>query len=903
MQTRVEELVAKYLDLGEETSATRVADLKTDAGELWSLVIERVDALRSCGLASDPLPERLGPFRLLEKIGSGGMGVVYRAIQEPLGRVVALKVLRPELRHVDSARQRFLREAEATAKLDHPGIITVHTVGESSGIAYIAMSFVDGVTLAHVLHALAACEPAQLDGTVVNELVGCDRFAGSWAQVCTRICLDVASALRFAHDWGLLHRDVKPSNVILAKDGRVLLLDFGLARHFDLTADVGTKTASLVGTLPYLPPERLKSPGTSATAADDIYSLGVVYYELLALRHPFSQDTDCATRATILQATPPQLSKQYRRMPADVETLCLSAIDPEPGQRCPSMATLAADLDNILSLRPIRTRRLPWHMRLKRFAQRRPAVASSVVLGSLLVSASVALMVSRMRSEEFATELNRVASQYSDLRRISERGLYPSMRTGPDCKTETEAIAEWGIRAQLDLASYFTETALFSKAVPLVEAAALATVDRYGPESHEHGLVLLEQASLQRRRRSSWEGHMAYQESVRILATLGESARRDLAKALLGHARLLRDWGSWREAGLRLGECRQVLDQLGAVDSVLQFRYDLASAAIRGERGELADGDAAFGGILSRAGLMGTFAPSFESDVLENWALWLRSTGRIAAAEVRWRQLIDLSRHRISSESGEWHYYHLLHGKLLRQLNRLDEAEAALSVAHRVAADGYGPMNSWSLPDALRAIAHLRVAQHRFAEAEVAARGSIDLHENHNHGAAHRGWSLAVLAEAQNGQGKILEARATLREALRALTEALGTTATTFEDSLQLLESWTSLRYGEQEIRRLAAKNVRALIVRLEKGENKYSDAKAQIDTCVLRGFLGRLIAETGSVDGGRRMAEVAWQSLSEIAGRRSAQSRRTARRLAQICRIEDDEDGARHWTGLAQPQ
>ena len=219
---------------------------------------ERMGILLQMGLVegvaadADDFPERLGEFQLVRRLGGGGMGVVYEALQERLGRTVALKLIRPEHLYFPRARERFRRETEAVAKLQHPAIVSIYTVGEERGIPYFAMELVRGATLADILTMVETRAPESLRGEDLREAVlggsGFETiedneatrrlFDASWTDACARIVFRIADALAHAHSRGVLHRDIKPSNIAITPAGRVVLLDFGLA-----TASVDVKYA------------------------------------------------------------------------------------------------------------------------------------------------------------------------------------------------------------------------------------------------------------------------------------------------------------------------------------------------------------------------------------------------------------------------------------------------------------------------------------------------------------------------------------------------------------------------------------------------------------------------------------------------------------------------------------
>src|SRR5262245_35743638 len=240
----VESLLGDYLALPERERPAALERLLARHIDHASEIQARLAALRAVGLGVAPsnaaFPERLGEFRLLRRLGGGGMGVVYLAEQQSLRRQVALKLIRPEHLYFPRARERFRREVEVVARLQHPGIVPVYSVGEEVGMPYFAMEYVPGATLAAVLQELAGRDPAALSAADLAIAVakaagepsstsGDELFRGTWVQCCVRLILRVTEALQHAHERGVLHRDLKPSNIMLTVAGRVMLFDFGLA--------------------------------------------------------------------------------------------------------------------------------------------------------------------------------------------------------------------------------------------------------------------------------------------------------------------------------------------------------------------------------------------------------------------------------------------------------------------------------------------------------------------------------------------------------------------------------------------------------------------------------------------------------------------------------------------------
>ena len=261
-------------------------------------VRERILALERAGLmgadSEQDFPERLGNFRLIERLGGGGMGVVYVAEEISLGRRVALKVIRPEQLHFGQAKERFRREVEAVAKLSHPGIVQVFSFAEEGGVPYFAMELVEGAALGDILRQFAGRSPTSLSAADLARAVSAQcgtecaasaLFEGTWVRACLEIARQIAVALEHAHARGVVHRDIKPSNVMITPDGRARLLDFGLASR--VGASRLTRTGAQLGSMPYMPPELVSGRVDEAGPRTDVYSLGATLHESLALSLPF----------------------------------------------------------------------------------------------------------------------------------------------------------------------------------------------------------------------------------------------------------------------------------------------------------------------------------------------------------------------------------------------------------------------------------------------------------------------------------------------------------------------------------------------------------------------------------------------------------------------------------------
>jgi len=326
--------------------------------------IEAVFRNVSGGDGAPALPfEKLGEFRLLEPLDSGGMGNIFLAEQESLARVVALKIVRPELRGTADAEARFQREAQAVAQLRHRNIITVHASGVDRGVRYLAMEMVPGRQLDDLV-AAAATGKETLDAT---------RLVGWMAQL--------ARALEYAHRRGIVHRDVKPQNIRITPDDTPLLLDFGIA--YDMAGDIATLTKTFAGSPSYAAPEQIRQGPIDGRT--DVYALGVTLYQCLTGVVPFSAQTVEGVFHRVLHedATPPRRLRQT--VSRELETVTLKAMEKRPAARYESAAAFADDLEAILAFRPIRARPPGPIARLVKWARRHPAAAVAVASAAILV--------------------------------------------------------------------------------------------------------------------------------------------------------------------------------------------------------------------------------------------------------------------------------------------------------------------------------------------------------------------------------------------------------------------------------------------------------------------------------------------------------------------------------------
>ena len=330
--------------------------------------VESSDANAALRVKKAPRPAKtlanFGDYELLEEIGRGGQGVVYRAHQKSLNRTVALKVIGLGHWATQAHLKRFRLEAEAAASLEHPGIVPIHEVGERDGSCYFSMKFIEG---------------GQLDEMVRHEPMPIRR--------AVELIAKVARTIHYAHERGILHRDIKPGNILLDAKGEPHLTDFGLARLVETESTV-TRTMEVLGTPSYMAPEQAVGNNSAVSSVTDVYGLGAVLYQLLTGHPPFAGGTTFETVRLVLDTNPRKPRLWNSKLDRDLETICLKCLEKDPKRRYASAVALADDLERWLKHEPIRARRTGLITRGRKWVRRNPT--SALLAASLIALAAAA---------------------------------------------------------------------------------------------------------------------------------------------------------------------------------------------------------------------------------------------------------------------------------------------------------------------------------------------------------------------------------------------------------------------------------------------------------------------------------------------------------------------------------
>ncbi|MFO1499505.1 MAG: serine/threonine-protein kinase [Verrucomicrobiota bacterium] len=397
-----------------------------------------------------------GDYELLSEIARGGMGVVFRARQRSLNRIVAVKVISMGTLATPELVKRFKAEAETAASLSHPNIVPIYEVGEHQGHHYFSMELIEGPSLRAALTARRKGGSRPSPGTRDSSMALPSSLTSDHCplRVSVRLLITLARAVHYAHQRGVLHRDLTPGNVLLDAKGQPHLTDFGLAKLVEKESTL-THTHAVLGTPAYMSPEQARGDTRAVTTAADVYGLGAILYETLTETPPFAGETSLETVRQVLEQEPRRPSSLNPEVDRDLETICLKCLEKEPSRRYSSAEGLAEDLTCWLHGEPIRARPITNLERVGKWARRRPAMAamgglSLTLFGALVVGSTVVAIIcllalsvgstaaaywigaakKRLRRLLYASDMNAAFQSWSSGDSIRTRSLLIRQRPG-----------------------------------------------------------------------------------------------------------------------------------------------------------------------------------------------------------------------------------------------------------------------------------------------------------------------------------------------------------------------------------------------------------------------------------------------------------------------------------------
>lgn len=572
-------------------------------------------------------------FEIVRELGRGGMGVVYQARQTRLDRMVALKMILGAGHAGEAQLARFRTEAEAIARLQHPGIVQIFEAGDVEGLPYLVLEFCPGGNLAH-------------------RLAGTPMVPAAAAELVEHL----ARAMETAHAKGIIHRDLKPANVLLAEDGTAKVTDFGLAKKVD---EVGqTQSGSIIGTPSYMSPEQASGQAGISGPSCDVYALGAILYECLTGRPPFRAATAIDTVLQVLKDEAVSPSRLCRGIPRDLEIVCLHCLRKDPADRYPTAAELADDLRRFREGLPVKARPVPWWERLWKWTRRRPAAAALLLVSLLAVCGvtATALAYNRrleLENDRFLKERD-AARKAEELARFQRKKALANLRQAMDAVDrfltrvgETRTLfVERGEEAR---AAFFRDALEFCRKFVDEQRDDLEAVE-------EVGVTLMRQGKILRSLRRYEEAAKTYQETIAFWNT---SAAKDVPED-----RRLR----------HLAETHYLLGHL--------YRYGLPdSARANGEYARAAD-------ILQPT--LGRDSPDPDNLALYGWCLHdlgalAMEMGQAKDAEEKLRKALAVRLSLVKNEPGKNEFRWRLAqtrgtlGLLFHNLHHLEDAAAEMN--------------------------------------------------------------------------------------------------------------------------------------------------------------------------------------------------------------------------------
>jgi serine/threonine protein kinase len=822
---------------------------------------------------------RLGNYEILEEIGRGGMGVIYRARQRHSRRIVAVK--RVLSYHSDSREtlERFRREAEAAASLDHPNILPIYEVSESEGLPYFSMKFATGGSLQDVAHS-ARNDPKQ------------------WAAAVAK----VARAIGYAHDQGILHRDLKPGNILLDGRAEPLISDFGLAKWLDATSDL-TRTLTTFGTPGYIAPEQAEGRAADLTPAADVYSIGAILFDLLTGRPPFKGEHALSVIHQAAERPAPKLRSIVPSLDRDLETICARCLEREPKARYQSAADLADDLERWLECKPIKARRVLPPTRIWRWSRRNRKLVATAAAFLFVGAASIWLLWQEGWVPQISGATKRLLT--SSQQQAEESKLQQALIIYPQLLTELEqshisqsreavkarlyrVLAERvGLDAKLmrDKLPKLAEVVKRDRDRAVYERASAAYIGADYPDTERLALQAADDAAKARPARKDEAIH-AFK-----LASLAARKSNEYARARehLGEAEKLldreRDPGNWADIQEAIGDLflkenqhfdeaetiiRKVVDlrtQIYGPENrdTLRARGRLAYAFFREEKNAeaeaeyrdlvrldtkilgaensetllrrrdlavaMADGDNPAGALAEfrdvlriREKRVGPEDPSILG-ARSDMAVALVRSGQTTEATAQNRELLKAQEKVLGPANSETLNTCMNLGSCLAELGEYQEGEAMLRRAATGFAKTAGPDNHSTLY-CRYTLAMTLAAEGRLDEAEQEARDIVKLNDKAT-GVDREGWTRAMLADVLDKQGRHAEAEPQIRQAVNINQKGLGPDSDETRNSRGHLAKnlWFQGKHAEAEtlLRDLITSHEKMLGTKVYRVENNVS--------------------------------------------------------------------------------
>ncbi len=755
---RLEKLLERYIESVESGNENALDELclahPEDADQLRHEVAQLSrywQDLENMGSEGEENPslagKTLGRFKIIRELGRGGMGIVCLVEDPHLNRQVALKILHGYRTASAKDIHRFRREIQAIAKLKHHSIIPVYEVGEDDGAPFFTMEYVEGQTLDQAMTSL-------------------DKKTGRVENSCL-LMVKIAEALHHAHEQGIIHRDVKPSNILLDNNDRAFLFDFGLALIENEPAL--THTGDFIGTPFYVSPEQVKGKSGDIDHRTDIYSLGVTLYEVLTGERPFTGDSSQQIFRNILSREPMPLRSMNDSVPRDLETICLTALEKDPARRYQNAQEFADDLTRFLDYRPVLARPVGRFTKASRFIRRHRLLVGSTAV--VLVAIITGLVVSLLALGRANREWVRAEKEKSlaDLARANVTAEKKNVEAALE-ELSLESRRTAGVREYLEWMLQSIDPDRFGRNVQFLEvvrAAAESLSERFEREPEIEASLRLTLATSFRRLGAFEE---AEQQLVLLepLESMLSLEPEELIRARSERGRLRRDQGQWGEAVTIHRANVAAARRLTGESSVLRDCLGDLGRALH-DQGHWAEAVATFREALALC------TPG--DDEIQNLRLDLSHVLQDKYELQEAREILDSVWKLRKEELGEDHFEtlraeHQL-GFLSRHLNELEEAESHLTRAR----EGYRKLLGLAHPltlQATRTLAHHHLECANYPEAEriiTEALVSIQSLEDNE-------W-LSLDVRATHALllyhlGRLKEATAIQSESVREIVEALG---------------------------------------------------------------------------------------------------------------------------------